>query len=103
MSDFTASQLGNPGGSEQVCSSIPLQNNFELLMQQNDGDDVENETTNENRENVNTTGHCPPITVRNMSVVEINKMLYQLNGDGKFVLRNFKGVVQIRTKCIHIL
>lgn len=99
MSDFPVLESENSGGPAQVCPSIPLRNSFELLEQQNNIDDVENEMTNVSQNIQTNSARCPPITVWKMSVQDINKLLYQLNGDGKFVLKNSKGAVQIRTKC----
>lgn len=99
MSDFSISdpEPGTIGIATQPCSSIPLRNSFEILSHL--ADDAEIDGMDDSPSIANKSSRCPPITVCKMSVQEINKMLHELNGDGKFVLRNLKGAIQIRSKC----
>lgn len=76
--------------------TVPVHNGFDALSI--DDNDMQ-ETQQSCQEEGKKTARCPPIIVRNKSIVEINEMISKLEGDGKFVLRNNNGSVQIRVKC----
>lgn len=76
--------------------TVPVHNSFDILSTDDDAMPATQQgCQNEGKKTV----RCPPITVRNKSIADINQMISSLGGDGKFTLRNNSGSVQIRVKC----
>lgn len=84
----------------QPSNPVSTRNEYDILgHQEENSESVEMDSSQLNNTTEKASVRCPPITVRRMSVKEINEMLRRMDGDGKFVLRNLNGSVQIRSKC----
>ncbi|KAL9707274.1 hypothetical protein quinque_010792 [Culex quinquefasciatus] len=106
-SDLSSTRNGNTwaGASTQP---IPLANGFDALQSMED--DSSSSTSGDSipgvvdiRVKKTVKARCPPITVRNKTAIEINKLISRLGGGGgSYSLRNFEKAVQIKVKCAEL-
>lgn len=98
----------NPTGKAVLTQpAVPVSNVFAALDVDDDDDNISDVSVGEGgapkpKQTSGKKTRCPPITVRNKSVMEINKLVSRLGDASKFRLRNLKNAVQIKISCCEL-
>lgn len=107
-SDLPSAQNGN-SGTGAASQPIPVSNGFDALSMEDDDNDISSISTTSISGDVDirvkkaAKTRCPPITVRNKSAIEINRLISRVGGGGgNYSLRNFEKAVQIKVKCAEL-